>query len=81
MTAGRLIREDSLTSQKEAVVEFSLFDDFEAKAKQEEADQRAEAREKALQHAMLAIKHKFDNLPLRRPDRLRGSRGTDGQRT
>ena len=59
VTVGRLIREDSLISQKEAVVEFSLFDDFEAKAKQEEADQRAEAREKSLQHAMLAIKHKF----------------------
>lgn len=71
VTAGRLIREDSLTSQKEAVVEFSLFDDFEAKAKQEEADQRAEAREKSLQHAMLAIKHKFGKNAILKAANLR----------
>lgn len=59
VTAGRLIDENSLTRQKEAVVQFNLFDDMAGRARKEEADQRAEKREKSLQHAMLAIKHRF----------------------
>ena len=56
---GRLIREDSLTSQKEAVVEFNLFEDLETKTRQEAEAQRAENREKSLQKAMLAIRRRF----------------------
>lgn len=56
---GRLIREDSLTSQKEAVVEFNLFEDLETKTRQEAEAQRAEKREKSLQKAMLAIRSRF----------------------
>ncbi|BAL85034.1 putative DNA repair polymerase (plasmid) [Selenomonas ruminantium subsp. lactilytica TAM6421] len=59
VTAGRLISEDSLACQQEAVVQFSLFEDMESKARQQEADQQAEKRERSLQHAMLAIKHRF----------------------
>lgn len=59
VTAGRLISEDSLTSQKEAVVQFNLFDNLEQRVKQEEADQRVEKREKSLQQAMLSIRHRF----------------------
>jgi DNA polymerase V len=59
VTAGRLIPEDSLTSQKEAIVQFNLFDNLEARVKQEEADQRVEKREKSLQQAMLSIRHRF----------------------
>jgi len=59
VTAGRLISEDSLTSQKEAIVQFNLFDNLEARVKQEEADQRADEREKSLQQAMLSIRHRF----------------------
>lgn len=59
VTAGRLILEDSLTCQKEAVVQFNLFDNLEEQVKQEEADQRAEKKEKSLQQAMLFIRHRF----------------------
>lgn len=59
VTMGRLIPEDSLTSQKEAVVQFNLFDNLEERAKKEEADQRAEKKEKSLQQAMLSIRHRF----------------------
>ena len=59
VTAGRLIPEDSLTSQKEAVVQFNLFDNLEQRVKQEEADQRGEKKEKSLQQAMLSIRHRF----------------------
>ena len=59
VTVGRLMAEDSLTSQKEAVVQFNLFDNLEERAKKEEADQRAEKKEKSLQQAMLSIRHRF----------------------
>lgn len=59
VTVGRLIAEDSLTSQKEAVVQFNLFDNLEELVKKEEADQRAEKKEKSLQQAMLSIRHRF----------------------
>jgi len=59
VTMGRLIREGSLTSQKEAVVEFNLFEDLETRTKQEAEAQRAEKREKSLQKAMLAIRRRF----------------------
>ena len=48
-----------MTSQKEAVVEFNLFEDLETKTRQEAEAQRAENREKSLQKAMLAIRRRF----------------------
>lgn len=59
VTMGRLIHEDSLTCQKEAVLEFNLFDDLDKRAEQEEAALRMAKREKSLQHTMLSIKHRF----------------------
>ena len=59
VTVGRLIAEGSLTSQKEAVVQFNLFDNMEERTHQEEAKERSAQKEKSLQHAMLAIRHKF----------------------
>ena len=59
VTVGRLIGENSLENQKEAVVEFNLFADVDVEARKEEAEMRAEKREKSLQHAMLAIKSRF----------------------
>jgi DNA polymerase V len=59
VTVGRLIAEDSLTSQKEAVVQFNLFDNLEERTRQEEAKQRSAQKEKSLQHAMLALRNKF----------------------
>lgn len=59
VTVGRLIGEDSLTCQNEAVVQFNLFDNLEERARQEEADQRSAQKEKSLQHAMLALRHRF----------------------
>lgn len=59
VTVGRLIAEDSLTSQKEAVVQFNLFDNLEERTRQEEAKERSAQKEKSLQHAMLALRNKF----------------------
>jgi DNA polymerase V len=59
VTVGRLIAEDSLISQKEAVVQFNLFDNLEERTRQEEAKQRSAQKEKSLQHAMLALRNKF----------------------
>ena len=59
ITMGRLLTEDSLTRQKAALVEYSLFDNWEERARQELKEQRAEKREKSLQHTMIAIKHRF----------------------
>ena len=62
VTVGRLIGENSLENQKEAVVEFNLFADVDADARKKEAEMLAEKREKSLQHAMLAIKSKFGKI-------------------
>ena len=59
VAVGRLIAENSLENRREAVVEFNLFANVEAEARKEEAEMRAEKREKSLQHAMLAIKSRF----------------------
>lgn len=59
ITMGKLIDEDSATKQDEDVVQFDLFSDTEKKAKESEAAEHAEQKEKSLQHAMIAIKNKF----------------------
>lgn len=59
ITMGKLIDEDSATKQDEDVVQFDLFSDTEKKAKESEAVEHAEQKEKSLQHAMIAIKNKF----------------------
>ena len=59
VTMGRLIGEDSMARQKEAVVEFDLFGDMEGAAGQDERNQRAEKKEKNLQHTVIGIKNKF----------------------
>ena len=56
---GRLINEDSVARQKEAVVEFDLFSDMEGAAQKEEAARLTEKKEKSLQHTMIAIKNRF----------------------
>ena len=59
VTMGRLIDENSLPTQKESVVEFDLFSNMEEEVKRDEAARQAEAKEKSLQHTMIAIKNKF----------------------
>lgn len=59
VTMGRLIDEESMAHQKEAVVQLDLFGDMEKAIKREEEAQRAEKKEKSLQHTMIAIKNKF----------------------
>lgn len=59
VTVGRLIPEDSLANKKEQVVEFNLFADVDKKCIEEAAAEKAEKREKSLQHAMLAIRNRF----------------------
>lgn len=59
ITMGKLIDEDSATKQNEDVVQFDLFSDTEKEAQESEATERAEQKEKSLQHAMIAIKNKF----------------------
>ena len=59
IAVGRLIGENSMEKKKEGLVEFNLFADVDAEARKEEAEMRAEKREKSLQHAMLAIKSRF----------------------
>lgn len=59
ITMGKLIDEDSVTKQNEDVVQFNLFSDTEKEAKESEAAEHAEQKEKSLQHAMIAIKSKF----------------------
>ncbi len=59
ITMGKLIDEDSATKQDEDVVQFDLFSDTEKEAKESEAAEHAEQKEKSLQHAMIAIKNKF----------------------
>ena len=56
---GRLVDENSLTKQKETVVEFDLFSNMEEDVKRDEAARQAEAKEKSLQHTMIAIKNNF----------------------
>jgi len=53
------VDENSLTCQKEAVVQFNLFDNPEGKAQQEAAAQQEEKRERSLQNAMLSIRSRF----------------------
>ena len=59
VTMGRLVDENSQSTQTESVVEFDLFSNMEEGVKREEAARQAEAKEKSLQHAMIAIKNKF----------------------
>ena len=59
ITMGKLIEEDSATKQDKDVVQFDLFSDTEKEAKESEAAEHAEQKEKSLQHAMIAIKNKF----------------------
>lgn len=59
ITMGKLIDEDSATKQDEDVVQFDLFSDTAKEAKESEAVEHAEQKEKSLQHAMIAIKNKF----------------------
>lgn len=59
ITMGKLIDEDSTTKQNEDVIQFDLFSDTEKEAKESEAAEHAEQKEKSLQHAMIAIKNKF----------------------
>lgn len=59
VTVGRLIPEDSVENHKEQVVEFNLFADIDKKCIEEAAAEKAEKREKSLQHAMLAIRNRF----------------------
>lgn len=59
ITMGKIIDEDSATKQNEDVVQFDLFSDTEKEAKESEAAEHAEQKEKSLQHAMIAIKNKF----------------------
>lgn len=59
VTVGRLISEDSLANKNEQAVEFNLFADIDKECIEEAAAERAEKREKSLQHAMLAIRNRF----------------------
>ena len=59
ITMGKLIDEDSATKQNEDVVQFDLFSDTAKEAKESEAVEHAEQKEKSLQHAMIVIKNKF----------------------
>ena len=59
ITMGKLIDEDSATKKNEDIVQFDLFSNTEKEAKESEAAEHAEQKEKSLQHTMIAIKNKF----------------------
>ena len=59
VTVGRLIHENSRENQQEQVVEFNLFENMDEVSRKEAAEEKAEMREKSLQHAMLAIRNRF----------------------
>ena len=68
---GQLVRRINVTSQTEAIVQFNLFENLEARVKQEEADQRADEREKSLQQAMLSIRHRFGKNAILKAGKLK----------
>ncbi|WP_027407500.1 DNA methylase [Anaerovibrio sp. RM50] len=59
VTANHVISEAALKQEKEKPQQLDLFTDYEEEARKLELEEKAESREKSLQHALLDIKHKF----------------------
>jgi len=58
IVAGRVVTEDAVPKQ-EGMEQLDLFTDYEAKAKQQEADAAALKKEKQIQRTMLDLKKKY----------------------
>ena len=59
VTASHVIREEDIPKPEETPEQFDLFTDYEAIQQEREQAAKEEHKEKSLQHAMIAIKHKF----------------------
>ena len=59
VTASHVIREEDIPRPEETPEQFDLFTDYEAIQQEREQAAKEEQKEKSLQHAMIAIKHKF----------------------
>ena len=59
VTANHVIREKDIPKQEDSPEQFDLFADYETIRQEREQAAKEEKKEKSLQHAMIAIKHKF----------------------
>ncbi len=59
VTASHVIREKDIPGPEETPEQFELFTDYEAIQQERKQATKEEQKEKSLQHAMIAIKHKF----------------------
>ena len=59
VTASHVIREKDIPKPEDSPEQFDLFADYETIRQEREQAAKEEKKEKSLQHAMIAIKHKF----------------------
>ena len=76
VTASHVIREEDIPKPEEKPEQFDLFTDYEAVRQEREQTVKEERKEKSLQHAMIAIKHKFGKNAI-----LKGSNLQEGAMT
>lgn len=76
VTANHVISEKEIPTSKEVPEQFDLFTDYEFIQQEREQATTDERREKSLQHAMIAIKHKFGKNAI-----LKGANLQDGGMT
>ncbi len=74
VTASHVIREEDMPKEKPE--QFDLFTDLDAVRQEREQTVKEERKEKSLQHAMIAIKHKFGKNAI-----LKGSNLQEGAMT
>ena len=76
VTANHVISEKSMPKTEEMPEQINLFADYDAIRQKREQVAKEEQKEKSLQHAMIAIKHKFGKNAI-----LKGSNLQDGGMT
>ena len=76
VTACNVIREKDIPKPEERPEQFDLFTDYDAVRQEREQTVKEEQKEKSLQHAMIAIKHKFGKNAI-----LKGSNLQEGAMT
>ena len=76
VTASNVIREEDIPKPEEKPEQFDLFTDYDAVRQEREQAVKEERKEKSLQHAMIAIKHKFGKNAI-----LKGSNLQEGAMT
>ncbi len=76
VTANHVISEKSMPKTEEMPEQINLFADYDAIRQEREQVAKEEQKEKSLQHAMIAIKHKFGKNAI-----LKGSNLQDGGMT